>query len=101
MTVFKGEKELISMEMSIDEVMNTIYKDFLMEPLQQCSDMPSFEDKWEPPFPARTFEFTQCTIPDLDGYSSMMMPGKFKIVVEGMRGTEKVSSLEVEVENSK
>lgn len=101
MTVFNDDNELMSIEMNMEELMNGIYKDFVMEPLQQCSDMPSFEDKWESPLPARTFKFTQCTTPDLDGYSSMMMPGKFKIVIVGKRGTEKVSSLEVEVENRK
>ncbi|KAL5288906.1 hypothetical protein ACFFRR_009231 [Megaselia abdita] len=102
-TIFKnpGNIKLFSMTKNTEEIMNGIYKESFMEIFHKCSDLPYFEDKWEPPFPAQTYKFDKCTVPNTESYSKGMAPGQFKVVIEGKKGEETIGVMEVEVENKK
>lgn len=90
---------MFSFEMKMGEMMNGLYKDFVMDLVHGCSDLPYFQDEWKPPFAAETYTFNKCTSPSAKSYTGPTIPGTFKIVVEGKKGEEKVGVVEVEIES--
>lgn len=90
---------MFSFEMNTGEIMNGLYKDFVMDMVQECSDLPHFQDEWKPPLAAKTYTFNKCTSPSVNSYSGPIIPGTFKIVLEGKKGEEKIGVLEVEIES--
>ncbi|KAH8348350.1 hypothetical protein KR084_006648 [Drosophila pseudotakahashii] len=64
------------------EYLNTYYKDVIMKNFAPCSNIPVFEDKFEPPWPKKTYIGDKCVI-DGDGLPEIVPPGFYKILFKG------------------
>ncbi|XP_017014796.3 uncharacterized protein [Drosophila takahashii] len=64
---------------SFYEYLNTYYKDVIMKNFAPCSNIPIFEDKFEPPWPKKTYNAEKCVI-DGDGLPEIVPPGFYKII---------------------
>nr|XP_017014791.2 uncharacterized protein LOC108069297 isoform X1 [Drosophila takahashii] len=64
---------------SFYEYLNTYYKDVVMKNLAHCSNIPIFEDKFQPPWPKKTYIGDKCVV-DGDGLPEIVPPGMYKIV---------------------
>ncbi|XP_073828209.1 uncharacterized protein [Musca autumnalis] len=62
--------------------LNSFYKDMLMETLSECSNMPVFEDKFEPPFSKGVYTFEKCQFSQ-DGFPNHLADGFYKIIISG------------------
>ncbi|XP_046811194.1 uncharacterized protein LOC111686550 isoform X2 [Lucilia cuprina] len=64
---------------TLTEAMNTLYKDILMDTLQNCSvNAPFFEDKFEAPLTARMVEVSKCIL-STENLPSILMAGYYKL----------------------
>ncbi|XP_065365418.1 uncharacterized protein LOC135958443 [Calliphora vicina] len=61
---------------------NTHYKDVLMGTLKDCSDLPVFEDTFEPPFEKKLYTFDACQFSQ-DGLPNHLQEGFYKLVIIG------------------
>ncbi|XP_065365419.1 uncharacterized protein LOC135958444 [Calliphora vicina] len=61
---------------------NTFYKDVLMDTLKDCSDLPAFEDKFEPPFEKKLYTFDACQFSQ-DGLPNHLQDGFYKLLLIG------------------
>uniref|UniRef100_A0A6P4EA76 Uncharacterized protein LOC108041503 n=1 Tax=Drosophila rhopaloa TaxID=1041015 RepID=A0A6P4EA76_DRORH len=61
------------------EYLNTYYKDVIMKNFAPCSNVPQFEDKFEPPWPKKTYKAESCVIVG-DGLPEVAPPGFYKII---------------------
>ncbi|KAM7348507.1 uncharacterized protein ACRADG_007788 [Cochliomyia hominivorax] len=64
------------------KVINTFYKDILMNSLKNCSDFPYFEDKFDSPFRKGVYKLEGCHLSE-DGLPSHLEAGIYKTVVIG------------------
>ncbi|XP_073828208.1 uncharacterized protein isoform X2 [Musca autumnalis] len=62
--------------------MNTFYKEILMETLSECSNLPVFEDKFEPPLRKGVYTITKCQFSQ-DGFPNHVAEGFYKIMIFG------------------
>ncbi|XP_061395626.1 uncharacterized protein LOC133331242 [Musca vetustissima] len=67
--------------------LNGFYKEMLMESLKECSDMPVFEDKFEPPLEKRVYTLTKCQFSQ-DGFPNHLAEGFYKVVIAGSGCTD-------------
>ncbi|XP_073820121.1 uncharacterized protein [Musca autumnalis] len=61
---------------------NSFYKDMLMETLRECSNLPVFADKFEPPLLKGVYTLEKCQFTH-DGFPNHMVEGFYKIVIFG------------------
>ncbi|XP_016957977.1 uncharacterized protein LOC108029980 [Drosophila biarmipes] len=61
------------------DYLNTYYKDVIIKNFGGCSNIPQFEDKFEPPWPKKTYIADKCVI-DGDGFPEILPIGFYKIV---------------------
>ncbi|XP_070068209.1 uncharacterized protein [Drosophila takahashii] len=64
------------------QYLNTYYKDVIMKNFAHCTNIPVFKDKFEPPWPKKTYIGDKCVI-DGDGLPEIAPPGYYKIVFAG------------------
>ncbi|XP_073828211.1 uncharacterized protein [Musca autumnalis] len=62
--------------------LNKEYKEMLMPALSRCSDMPVFEDKFQPPLEKKVYTLTKCQL-DQDEFPQYMSDGFYKGVILG------------------
>ncbi|XP_050743280.1 uncharacterized protein LOC108029979 [Drosophila biarmipes] len=60
------------------EFMNSNYKDVVIPNLSGCSNLITFEDKFEPPFPKDTYKLDKC-VADSDGFPDIVPEGYYKV----------------------
>ncbi|XP_017044433.1 uncharacterized protein LOC108090330 [Drosophila ficusphila] len=60
------------------EFMNSHYKDVVIPNLSGCSNLVTFEDKFEPPWPKKVYTLDTC-VADSDGFPDMVPEGYYKI----------------------
>lgn len=65
---------------TLTSFMNTGYKEYLMDSLRDCSNVPQFKDTWNGPQPKIRFILDKCTI-RIDNLPNQMLPGFYKVVV--------------------
>ncbi|XP_073817986.1 uncharacterized protein [Musca autumnalis] len=63
-------------------LLNTIYKDGVMENLKDCSNFPQFKDKFDPPLVRGTYYMDRCQLGD-DGFPNHAKEGFYKIALTG------------------
>lgn len=63
-------------------VLNSHYKDVLMDTLKDCSDLPVFEDKFEPPLEKKIYKFNACQFSQ-DGLPNHLQEGFYKLLIIG------------------
>ncbi|XP_073817987.1 uncharacterized protein [Musca autumnalis] len=63
-------------------ILNTIYKEGAMDNFKNCSNLPQFEDKFQPPFVKNTYYMDQCQF-DQGGFPDRANEGFYKIAVTG------------------
>ncbi|XP_037713608.1 uncharacterized protein LOC119549537 [Drosophila subpulchrella] len=61
------------------DYLNTYYKDVIMKNFGPCSNAPQFEDKFQPPWPKKTYVAEKCVI-EGDGLPEILPPGFYKII---------------------
>ncbi|XP_073828210.1 uncharacterized protein [Musca autumnalis] len=62
--------------------LNSFYKDMLMETFSECSDLPVFEEKFEPPLEKRVYTLDKCQFSQ-DGFPNHLSEGFYKILISG------------------
>ncbi|XP_065365420.1 uncharacterized protein LOC135958445 [Calliphora vicina] len=62
--------------------LNTHYKDVLMDTLKDCSDLPAFEDKFEPPLEKKLYTLNACQFSQ-DGLPNYLQGGFYKLLIIG------------------
>ncbi|XP_061395624.1 uncharacterized protein LOC133331239 [Musca vetustissima] len=62
--------------------LSTFYKDLVMETFKGCSNMPVFEDEFEPPLEKKTYTLNKCQI-DPDEFPQHLQEGFYKVVMTG------------------
>ncbi|XP_073828007.1 uncharacterized protein [Musca autumnalis] len=62
--------------------MNTFYKDMLMDSLSECSNLPVFDDKFEPPLRKGVYSLEKCQFSQ-DGFPNHMSEGFYKTEMFG------------------
>ncbi|XP_073820385.1 uncharacterized protein [Musca autumnalis] len=63
-------------------ILNTIYKDGAMENLKDCSNLPQFKDKFDPPLVKDTYYMDKCQFKD-DGFPNHAYEGFYKMAIIG------------------
>ncbi|XP_073820379.1 uncharacterized protein [Musca autumnalis] len=63
-------------------ILNTIYKDVVMENVKDCSNFPQFKDKFDPPLIKDTYYMDKCQFDD-DGFPNHAKEGFYKIALIG------------------
>lgn len=58
-----------------------------MKTLKDCSDLPSFDDQFEPPLEQKTYTLTKCQFSQ-DGLPNHMQEGFYKVVFYGIGDVE-------------
>ncbi|XP_065365417.1 uncharacterized protein LOC135958442 [Calliphora vicina] len=66
----------------INKVLNTHYKNVLMGTLKDCSDLPVFEDEFEPPLEKKLYTLNACQFSQ-DGLPNHLQEGFYKLVIIG------------------
>ncbi|XP_073828232.1 uncharacterized protein isoform X2 [Musca autumnalis] len=61
---------------------NTFYKDYAMETLKDCSNMPAFEGKFEPPLEKKTYVLEKCQF-DQSAFPQHLQEGFYKVDMGG------------------
>ncbi|XP_016940321.4 uncharacterized protein [Drosophila suzukii] len=61
------------------DYLNTYYKDVIIKNFGPCSNIPQFEDKFQPPWPKQTFIADKCLI-DGEGFPDILPAGFYKII---------------------
>ncbi|KNC29722.1 hypothetical protein FF38_08467, partial [Lucilia cuprina] len=64
------------------KVLNTHYKDVLMETLKDCSDFPVFENTFEPPMEKKLYTLDSCQFSQ-DGLPNHLQDGFYKLLIIG------------------
>ncbi|XP_020818140.1 uncharacterized protein LOC110191595 [Drosophila serrata] len=64
---------------SFYEYLDTHYKDVVIKNLGNCSNLPQFEGKFQPPFPQGTYKLNKCKV-DGEGLPEIAPPGFYKII---------------------
>ncbi|XP_073828223.1 uncharacterized protein [Musca autumnalis] len=78
--------------------LNTYYKDFVMESLSKCSNLPAFEDKFEPPLQKITYTLDKCQF-NKEDFPQHLQDGFYKIVMNGFGPANWGLIFVVEVQN--
>ncbi|XP_073828218.1 uncharacterized protein [Musca autumnalis] len=79
--------------------MNTFYKDLIMESLSKCSNLPVFEDEFEPPLQKTTYTLNKCQF-DQEGFPQYVQDGFYKTVINGFGPTNWSVICIVEIQNN-
>lgn len=77
--------------------LNTYYKTVVMSTFKECSDLPYFEDEFEPPLEKRAYVLDKCQISQ-DGLPNHVQSGTYKLHVNGYGAVEWQVVIEFEVE---
>uniref|UniRef100_A0A1I8NJW1 Uncharacterized protein n=2 Tax=Musca domestica TaxID=7370 RepID=A0A1I8NJW1_MUSDO len=64
------------------DILNSVYKEGAMENFASCSNLPQFEDKFEPPLVKDTYYMDKCQF-DESGFPNHAQEGFYKIEVIG------------------
>lgn len=72
---------------SFYEYLNTYYKDVIMKAFGHCSNIPQFEDKFQPPWPVQTYVADKCVLGEDNGLPEIAPPGFYKIIFS-LSGTD-------------
>jgi len=64
---------------SFYDYLNTYYKNVIMKNFGPCSNVPQFKDKFQPPWPKRTYIAEKCVFSG-DGLPEIILPGFYKII---------------------
>ncbi|XP_037818835.1 uncharacterized protein LOC119608471 [Lucilia sericata] len=64
------------------KVLNTHYKDVIMDTLKDCSDFPVFEDKFVPPLEKKLYTLDSCQFSQ-DGLPNHLQDGFYKLLIIG------------------
>ncbi|KAH8237264.1 hypothetical protein KR038_008549, partial [Drosophila bunnanda] len=62
------------------EYLDHYYKDVVMKLFRHCSNLPQYEDKFEPPWPAQTYVVDKCVFGDTNGLPEVAPPGFYKVI---------------------
>ncbi|XP_073820159.1 uncharacterized protein [Musca autumnalis] len=81
------------------EYINTFYKDLIMESLSKCSNLPVFEDKFEPPLQKITYTLDKCQLSQ-EGFPQHLQDGFYKVVMKGFGSANWDIIFIVEVQNN-
>ncbi|XP_017077704.1 uncharacterized protein LOC108112378 isoform X2 [Drosophila eugracilis] len=60
------------------DFMNSHYKDVVIPNLGGCSNLVTFDDKFEPPWPQKTYVLDKC-VADSDGFPDIVPEGYYKV----------------------
>ncbi|XP_073828224.1 uncharacterized protein [Musca autumnalis] len=71
----------------IYEYFNTFYKDYAMETLKDCSNMPVFEGKFEPPLEKKTYVLEKCQF-EQSAFPPYLQEGFYKADIVGTGDVE-------------
>ncbi|XP_061386246.1 uncharacterized protein LOC133321169, partial [Musca vetustissima] len=63
-------------------ILNTFYKDAAMENLKNCSNLPQFDDVFEPPLKRDIYYFDKCIF-DESGFPDFIVEGYYKVLARG------------------
>ncbi|XP_061392902.1 uncharacterized protein LOC133328348 [Musca vetustissima] len=80
-----NEYKVLAFKMSRQNIISAIngfYKEMFMDTLSECSDLPVFEDKFEPPIEKREYTLTKCQFSQ-DGFPNHLEEGFYKILISG------------------
>ncbi|XP_073820158.1 uncharacterized protein [Musca autumnalis] len=69
------------------EYLNTFYKDYAMETLKDCSNLPVFEGKFEPPLEKKTYVMEKCQF-DQSAFPPFLQEGYYKADMVGTGDVE-------------
>ncbi|XP_017014750.2 uncharacterized protein [Drosophila takahashii] len=64
---------------SFYEYLNTYYKDVIMRNVAHCSNIPTFKDKFQPPWPKKIYTAEKCVV-DGEGLPEIVPPGFYKVI---------------------
>ncbi|XP_037713619.1 uncharacterized protein LOC119549541 [Drosophila subpulchrella] len=64
---------------SFYDYLNTYYKNVIMKNFGPCSNVPQFEDKFQPPWPKQTYNAEKCVFSG-EGLPEIILPGFYKII---------------------
>ncbi|XP_011291723.1 uncharacterized protein LOC101896456 [Musca domestica] len=80
------------------EYFNTFYKEYAMNSLKNCSNMPAFEGKFVPPLEKKTYVLEKCQF-DQSAFPQHMQEGFYKVDMAGSGEVEWHFIFVVEIEN--
>ncbi|KAM7347460.1 uncharacterized protein ACRADG_007026 [Cochliomyia hominivorax] len=78
------------------DIMNTYYKDTIMDSIRNCSDLPVFENRFVPPLEKRTYKMERCQISH-EGFPNHLQEGFYEILTIGTGDVEYEIEIIVEV----
>lgn len=69
-----------------------------MDTLKDCSNLPVFEDQFEPPLEKKTYTMNKCQF-DQSGFPQHLQDGFYKVILSGYGSVNWYMSFVVEVQN--
>ncbi|XP_022218384.1 uncharacterized protein LOC111071389 [Drosophila obscura] len=61
------------------DYLDTYYKDVLIKNLGHCSNLPQFKEKFQPPWPKKTYKLEKCIF-NGDGLPEVVPPSFYKVI---------------------
>ncbi|XP_061395625.1 uncharacterized protein LOC133331240 [Musca vetustissima] len=97
-----GVKEFKEFPFKVDrqhyfDYFNNFYK-LVMDTFRECSNMPIFEDKFQPPFEKKTYILNKCQF-EKEQFPQHMQDGFYKVVLNGYGAARWYIELIVEITN--